>query len=213
MTDPAPRLGGNLHEASWARTPIRHGWSSAWAAAGRGRAGPADTAELQDDAIDTAIRDQEEAGIDVVSDDKMRRGILHRRVLQPPDRAAAHRRTAGQFPGHDQQHRFEVVEPIAAPDGLGRRGGVPLRPNPDTPAAQGHHPRAVHAGRPSDRRERLPDRVAATEAFIPILADEVRALVAEGATFIQIDEPSPAIHPDAPADFAALFNPVVANVP
>ena len=58
-----------------------------------------------------------------------------------------------------------------------------------------------------------PDRVAATEAFIPILADEVRALVAEGATFIQIDEPSPAIHPDAPADFAALFNPVVANVP
>ena len=37
------------------------------------RAGPADTAELQDDAVDTAIRDQEEAGIDVVSDGEMRR--------------------------------------------------------------------------------------------------------------------------------------------
>src|SRR4029453_18640840 len=58
-----------------------------------------------------------------------------------------------------------------------------------------------------------PNRVAATEAFIPLLAAEGRALVAEGATFIQIDEPSPAIPPDAPADFAALFNPVVADVP
>jgi 5-methyltetrahydropteroyltriglutamate--homocysteine methyltransferase len=57
------------------------------------------------------------------------------------------------------------------------------------------------------------ERIAAAEAFVPILATEIRALVAEGATFIQVDEPSPAIHPDAPADFAALFNPVVDGVP
>ena len=57
------------------------------------------------------------------------------------------------------------------------------------------------------------DRLAAAEAFVPILAAEVRALVAEGATSIQIDEPSPAIHPEASADFAALFNTVVAGVP
>ena len=115
-------------------------------------------------------------------------------------------------PGHDQQHRFEVLEPIAAPDGL---GVVEFRFRADAraTAAQGHAPGAVHpVGRlvgGTVYRERL----AAAEAFVPILAAEVRALVAEGATFIQIDEPSPAIHPDAPADFAALFNPVVADVP
>jgi len=49
-------------------------------------------------------------------------------------------------------------------------------------------------------------RVAAAEAFVPILQAELRGLVAAGATIIQVDEPSPAIHPDAPADFAALFN-------
>ncbi len=36
-----------------------------------------------------------------------------------------------------------------------------------------------------------------------------RAWSTAGATFIQIDEPSPAIHPDAPADFSALFNAAV----
>jgi 5-methyltetrahydropteroyltriglutamate--homocysteine methyltransferase len=36
--------------------------------------------------------------------------------------------------------------------------------------------------------------------------------VAAGATFIQIDDPSPAIHPDAPSDFAGLFNAAVAPV-
>ena len=47
---------------------------------------------------------------------------------------------------------------------------------------------------------------------MPILRAELEGLVAAGATFIQIDEPSPAIHPDAPSDFAALFNAAVAPV-
>jgi len=185
------------------------------AAAGRGELGPTDIAELQDDAVDTAIRDQEEAGIDVVTDGEMRRvGFFtaefyrHLTGLLPlsPDRRVG-------APGHDQQHRFEVVEAIEAPDGLGvveefryarTRTTRPLKvtiPGPFTLAGR------LDGGRV------YPDRVAATEAFIPILAAEVRALVADGATFIQIDEPSPAIHPDAPADFAALFNPVVADLP
>ena len=43
------------------------------AAAERGEFGPADLAEMLDDAVDLALRDQEEAGIDVVSDGEMRR--------------------------------------------------------------------------------------------------------------------------------------------
>ena len=47
---------------------------------------------------------------------------------------------------------------------------------------------------------------------MPILRAELEGLVAAGAEFIQIDDPSPAIHPDAPSDFAALFNAAVAPV-
>ena len=215
MTESAPRLGGNL-TTSVVGSHAHPSWLVVGvAAAGRGELGPVDIAELQDDAVDTALRDQEEAGIDVVSDGEMRRAgfftaefyrhLTGLRPLQPERRVGA--------AGHDQQHRFEVVEPIAAPDGLGvveefryarTRARRPLKvtiPGPFTLAGR------LAGG------SVYPNRVAATEAFVPILANEVRALVAEGATFIQIDEPSPAIHPDAPADFAALFNPVVADVP
>jgi 5-methyltetrahydropteroyltriglutamate--homocysteine methyltransferase len=55
-------------------------------------------------------------------------------------------------------------------------------------------------------------RVAAAEAFVEILRAELSGLADAGATIIQVDEPSPAIHPDAPADFAALFNAAIEPV-
>jgi len=98
------------------------GWFvSGIAAAARGEFGPVDLAEMLDDAVDLAIRDQEAAGIDVITDGEMRRAgfftaefYSHLTGLRPlpSDR----RLGAG---GHDQQHRFEVLEPIAAPNGLG----------------------------------------------------------------------------------------------
>jgi len=183
------------------------------AAAERGEFGPADLAEMLDDAVDLAIRDQESAGIDVVSDGEMRRAgfftaefyrhLTGVRAL-PPER----RLGAG---AHDQQHRFAVVEPIAAPSGLGvveeylaarTRTRLPLKvtlPGPYTLSGRlTYGPGEVFG-----------TRVAAAEAFVPILRDELRRLVAAGASIIQVDEPSAAIHPDAPADFAAMFNAAV----
>jgi 5-methyltetrahydropteroyltriglutamate--homocysteine methyltransferase len=193
------------------------GWFvSGIAAAERGEFGPADLAEMLDDAVDLAIRDQEEAGIDVISDGEMRRAgfftaefyshLTGVRAL-PPDR----RLGAG---GHDQQHRFEVLEPIAAPDGLGvvrefvaarSRTSRPLKvtlPGPYTLSGR------LRTG-PGEVYE---TRVDAAEAFVAILQAELRGLADAGATIIQIDEPSPAIHPDAPADFAALFNAAIEPV-
>jgi 5-methyltetrahydropteroyltriglutamate--homocysteine methyltransferase len=182
-------------------------------AAERGEFGPADLAEMLDDAVDLALRDQEEAGIDIVSDGEMRRAgfftaeFYHHlsgvRAL-PPER----RLGAG---GHDQQHRFEVLEPIEAPNGLGvvaeylfaaTRTARPLKvtlPGPYTLSGR------LRTG----PGEVYPDREAAAAAFVPILRAEIEGLVAAGATFIQIDEPSPAIHPEAPTDFAALLNAAV----
>ena len=110
-----------------------------------------------------------------------------------------------------QAFLFEVLEPISAPDGLGvvgeyryarTRARRPLKvtiPGPYTLSGRLRTgPGAVY-----------PTRDAAAEAFVPILRAELEALVAEGASHIQIDDPSPAIHPDAPSDFAALFNAAV----
>jgi 5-methyltetrahydropteroyltriglutamate--homocysteine methyltransferase len=193
------------------------GWFvSGIAAAERGEFGPADLAEMLDDAVDVAIRDQEAAGIDVVSDGEMRRAgfftaefyrhLTGVRAL-PPDR----RLGAG---GHDQQHRFEVLEPITAPNGLGvvaeflaarKRTPRPLKvtlPGPYTLSGR------LRTG-PGEVYE---TRVAAAEVFVEILQAELRGLADAGATIIQLDEPSPAIHPDAAADFAALFNAAVEPV-
>jgi 5-methyltetrahydropteroyltriglutamate--homocysteine methyltransferase len=180
------------------------------AAAERGEFGPADVSELLDDGVDLAIRDQERAGIDVVSDGEMRRAgfftaEFYRHLTGvrplPPDR----RLGAG---AHDGLHRFAVDEAIAAPSGLGvvaeytaarARTDRPLKvtlPGPYTLSGR----LAYGAG------EIYRTRVAAAEAFVSIVAAELAGLVAAGATIIQVDEPSPAIHPDAPADFVALFN-------
>ncbi len=183
------------------------------AAAERGEFGPADLAEMLDDAVDLALRDQEDAGIDIVSDGEMRRAgfftaEFYRHLTGVRALPADRRLGAG---GHDQQHRFEVLEPIAAPDGLGvvaeyryavTRARRPLKvtlPGPYTLSGRLRTgPGEVYA-----------DRDAAAEAFVPILRSELEALVEAGAGHIQIDDPSPAIHPDAPSDFAALFNAAV----
>jgi 5-methyltetrahydropteroyltriglutamate--homocysteine methyltransferase len=189
---------------------------SGLAAAERGEFGPVDLQEMLDDAVDLALRDQETAGIDVVTDGEMRRAgfftaefYRHLTGVEalPPDR----RLGAG---GHDQQHRFAVIKPIAAPNGLGvveefrfastrteRRIKVTI-PGPYTLSGR------LRTGEGEVYRHRND----AAEAFVPILRAELVGLADAGATFIQIDEPSPAIHPDAPADFSALFNAAVEPV-
>jgi 5-methyltetrahydropteroyltriglutamate--homocysteine methyltransferase len=191
---------------------------SALDAASRGEYGPVDRQEVLDDAVDTALRDQEDAGVDIVSDGEMRRiGFFtaefysHLTGLQPwePERKKGPA-------GHDQQHRFRVVEPISAPNGLGvvdeylyarTRTNRPLKvtiPGPFTLSGR------LILG------DVYKDRIEAAWAFVPILNAELRALVQAGvglgADFIQIDEPSPAIHPDAPVDFAGLFNAAVQGI-
>jgi len=186
-------------------------------AARSGAFGPADLREMLDDAVDTALRDQEDAGIDLVSDGEMRRAgfftaefygrLTGLRALEPDRRLGA--------AGHDQQHRFEVLEPIAAPAGLGvvaeytyARGRTtrPLKvtlPGPFTLAGR------LMRGRV------YPTRLDAAWAFVPLINEELRALVAGGAGVIQIDEPSPAIHPEdggASDDFVALFNAAVEGI-
>jgi 5-methyltetrahydropteroyltriglutamate--homocysteine methyltransferase len=199
---------GSYAWPSWLHTGL--------AAANRGEYGPADIEELLDDAVDMAIRDQEDAGIDLISDGEMRRAGFftaafygHLTGLEPLEP----KRKVGAA-GHDQQHRFRVVERIAAPNGFGvvdeylyakQRATRPLKcmiPGPFT-----------LAGRLSyGKGEIYRTREEAAWDFVPLVNAEIKALVDAGADFIQLDEPSSAIHPDADAPFSVLFNAALEGV-
>lgn len=191
------------------------GWlATALDAAQTGEFGSEDLQEALNDAVDMAIRDQEDAGVDVISDGEMRRAgfftaefyshLTGLKAWEPVRKKGA--------PGHDQQHRFEVLEPFTAPHGLGvveeyqyarTRTRKPLKvtlPGPYTLSG-----RLITGGV-------YKDRIEAAWAFASVLNAELHRLVEAGADFIQIDEPSPAIHPDAPVDFAGLFNAAVEGI-
>ena len=177
-------------------------------AARLGEYGPADIQEMLDDAVDLALRDQEEAGVDIVTDGEMRRpgfftADFYNRLSGL--RELPSERRLGPA-GHDQRERYEAVEPLAAPNGLGlvaefeyvrRRTTCQIKvpcPGPFTLAG-----RIVPGGIYRDRLE-----VAA--ALAEIVNAELQALVRAGAEIIQIDEPSAAVHPDNPQAFVELFN-------
>src|SRR5437764_14031828 len=83
--------------------------------------GPADLAEMQDDAVIAAVHDQVAAGLDVITDGEQTRldfnlsfyGYIEGIELEgkPPRRFGP--------PAHDQRGRHQIVSELAAPRGLG----------------------------------------------------------------------------------------------
>jgi len=180
----------------------------------RGEYGPKDIEETLNDAVDMAVRDQEEAGVDIISDGEMRRlgfftadfyGRLTGLLEKPPLR----RLGPG---GHDQRERLETLSPFDAPDGLGlvaeyeyvrtrtmRALKVPC-PGPYTLAGR------IVPG------ELYPDRMAVARRFAEIINKELKALVQSGVDFLQLDEPSYAVHKHSPRAFVELFNRTVEGI-
>lgn len=184
------------------------------AAAARGELGPADIKEMEDDAVDLALRDQEDAGVDIVSDGEMRRvgfftaafyGHLTGLRELPASRKAG-------IAGHDQRESYEASEPIGAPDGLGLLAEYAyVRSRSSRPIKMPCAGPYTLAGRikPGTTYQ---SRMDVAHALAGIINQELKALVAAGADFIQLDEPSYAVHPDAPREFVDLFNATVAGV-
>jgi len=191
------------------------GWfEHAIAAAERGEYGPADLEELLDDGVELAIRDQERAGIDVITDGEMRRaGFFTAEFYQHLTgiRELPRKRRLGAG-AHDALPRFAVEAAIQAPHGLGVVGEFEkahrLTDRPFKVTLPG--PFTLSGRLVNGPGEVYKTRVAAAEAFVPILRDEIRGLVDAGAAIIQVDEPSAAIHPSAGADFASLLNEALA---
>ena len=168
-------------------------WFEGVKALEEGRWGAYDVQEMLDDAADTAIRDMTLAGIDVITDGEVRRldgyvdsyyavikniepieqaaqgGTLGLRSADPLPRGRQDRRA-----GRRARHRRRV----RVPQGAHRQAG------------QGdlRWPAHLRLTDPPRRRVRSPYEVA--ERFASVINDELKALVAAGADWIQIDEPA-----------------------
>jgi 5-methyltetrahydropteroyltriglutamate--homocysteine methyltransferase len=155
------------------------------------RLGPTDLQEAYDDAVRIAIRDQIEAGIDVISDGEMRRQMFIRGFfgrLTGLEPLPVPRRLGP--PNYDSHCPYQVSGRVEAPGGLGVLDEFRF--------ARAHADRPLRVAVPGPMTLLMPLRRGgpyATEDalladLVAIVAREVRDLAAAGCDLIQIDEPN-----------------------
>ena len=181
------------------------------------RFGPTDVAETFDDAVDRALADQEEAGLDIVSDGEMRRASFVWAFASRMTglRDAGPLRKMGPM-SLDMRSVQETTGPVGVPHGMGAVEEFEY--------ARSHTDRPVKVPLPGPFAlttfirpvEHYRTRTELAEAFVPALNQEIRGLAAAGCRWIQLDEPATpgyaANDPHSPADIARLFNACVDGV-
>ncbi len=185
-----------------------------------GTAGPADIEEAFSDATRLALGDQLEAGIDIVSGGEMRRSRFVYELfgrLEGLERIPPARRLG--VPGYDRAPGYRAVAPLRAPRGLGIVAEYDeLRALcPDHPVAIAFPGPLTFAGRiaTGSYGEGRAAGARLLEDLAAIARDELRALLARGAEFVQLDEPG---LPRPPYGFsfeegAELINSIVGEAP
>ena len=169
-----------------------------------------------DDATQLAIRDQERAGIDVICDGEMRRFFFVQtfygrmeglETLEPL-------RKTGLY-AYDSVPRYRAVSKIRIDRGLGLvEDFTYLKTQTDRPVkatCPGPVTLSIHVQtRPGDAYNN--DRLALCWDLVPAVNAELKALVAAGADYIQVDEPSAAIVPGQIDEYVKMFNACVEGV-
>lgn len=196
--------------------------SPSWLLAARrvlraGDAGPADMEEAIQDAIKIAVWDQKEAGLDILTDGEIRRQRFLWNVVEKLSglKLIPAQRKLGVV-SYDSAPRFETVERVSAPGGFGLvEEFTYVRTLTDKPL------KVCCPGPLTICLPVTPKGGYANGDYMPLLYDlaelvnrELKQLVAAGATFIQVDEPSAAGRtPHLPVDEAVkLFNKTVEGV-
>ncbi len=188
--------------------------------------GADDITEMQDDAVVCALHDQLAAGLDVVTDGEQTRldfnlsfyGHLEGITLE----SASPRRWGP--PAHDQRGKHHVSGELRAPHGLGvveeflrlerLYAAVGTHPSGHRPVLKASVPGPyTMSGRLLPNSD-YPDRLALTEALLPIVRSELEALISIGCTEITVDEPSMSCyaHKEDPKVFVDIFNRTVEPV-
>ena len=178
-----------------------------------GRFGRLDVREAVDDMVAIALRDQESAGLDVVSEGEVRRqdfimGFYERlRGLAPVEPS----RKLGP-PLYDTVARYETVDRVTAPEGLGMvaelDGARRFTDKPLKVAVPGALTlmNAIKLGGPYHEHGEL------AEDLVPVINRELRALVAAGCQLVQIDEPSAPYEFYTPGRAVELINRTVEGI-
>lgn len=174
--------------------------------------GPADIEEMIEDAVIAAIHDQVTAGLDVITDGEQTRldfNLSFYGYIKGIENNETETRKFGPA-AHDQRGKNNIVDTLTAPNGL---GAVKEFQRLKKLAPQGPVLKASVPGPYTLSGRLLPnktykDRYEITEALLPIVRNELEALVAAGCTEITVDEPSMSCYAykEDTKRFADIFN-------
>jgi 5-methyltetrahydropteroyltriglutamate--homocysteine methyltransferase len=163
------------------------------------RVEPAHLQEAQDDATLLAIRAQEDAGLDIITDGEMRRESYSNHFATALD-------------GVDIDHPGTALDRSGHPTPVPRIAGPILRPRPiqldDVRFLRAHTDHTVKMTVPGPftmsqqaQNDHYPDLESAAMAYAAAVNAEVRDLHAAGADIVQIDEPYMQARPDAAREY------------
>ena len=183
------------------------------------RFGETDRAELIDDAVTLAIRDQLDAGLDVITDGEQTRldfNLSFYGFLEGIELESAPPRRFGP-PAHDQRGKHKVIGELRAPRGLGtvadferlqRLASSFIPHNSALITLKSSVPGPYTLSGRLAPNAQYPDRFALTEALLPLVRAELVALVQSGCREITVDEPSMSCyaHREDTQRFVDIFN-------
>jgi 5-methyltetrahydropteroyltriglutamate--homocysteine methyltransferase len=154
---------------------------------------------VEDTAIREAVRQQEEAGLPVVTDGEFRRAVwwgdfifkISGTKLGGPDESAAFKAAGGTDPGYAPKIVLTTAElrralPIMEYDYRTLAGAAHALPKVTIPAPSRIH---FHGGRDAVDKKAYPDLDQFWADIVAIYRAEIAALEAMGCRYIQIDDP------------------------
>src|ERR1043165_252420 len=201
------------------------GWLE-FAAQNLDKFGPDDLAEMQEDAVTAAVYDQLAAGLDVITDGEQSRldfNLSFYGYIEGIQRETQAPRRFGP-PAHDQRGKHKIIGTLNAPAGLGAVAeferleciaGIALSGRPNSPALKASIPGPYTlSGRMLPNEEHYADRWEITDALLPLVSAELKALVQAGCREICVDEPAMSCyaHKEDPERFVEIFNRTVEPV-
>ncbi|MFZ4984897.1 MAG: methionine synthase [Blastocatellia bacterium] len=180
--------------------------------------GSADQAEMQDDAVLVAIHDQVTAGLDVITDGEQTRldfNLSFYGFIEGVSHYPEQPRNFGP-PAHDQRGKHDIVGELRAPRGLGvvEEWTRLKRLAPPGPVLKASVPGPYTLSGRLNPNNAYRDRYAVTEALIPLVTAELKALIDVGCREITVDEPSMSCYAyrEDPERFVDIFNRTVEGV-
>lgn len=178
-----------------------------------GKVGPSDVQEALRDAVNVAILDATEAGVDIISDGEFYRADFtwnfHERI-SGLEKIPFERRLG--YPGPDQLDAFRCVAPLTVPNGYGLPAEVNyLKTRTSKPFVTGLQSPLTQAFR-IDPANIYQDKGQVAWALVPYINQELKATVDAGGWLVQFDEPAFWTMPGGLPEFVKMFNACVEGV-